>query len=273
MAALTGKDQLMRHSRHGIELIVLSGLCAAALITLPGNAARADRRAFPYTYGYMTLPKGGFEIEHYLDAKIARFDNPDTADEEDDVGVDWRHQVELEYGITDRLDFGFYNVFEQKEHGDFKYKGVKLRSRYRFGDPGAWIVDPAVYFEFIVYRDTIKLEEMLIVAKHIGKLELAANIKLEQGWPIEGEDEPFVFEIVPSVGVGYHFTPWLAVGVEYVGKVEIEGGEVSHAHYAGPSVSLTGKHFYWAVGVHPELGSSSGSRLRFQARSLFGVML
>ncbi len=243
-----------------------------AILVATAGSASADRRAFPYTYGYMTLPKGGFEIEHYLDAKIARFDDPDTADEEDDVGVDWRHQIELEYGITDRLDFGFYNVFEQKEHGDFEYKGLKLRSRYRFGDPGAWFADPAVYVELIVYRDKIKLEEMLIVAKQLGKLELATNIKIEQGWAIEGGDE-FVFEVIPSVGIAYHITPWLAAGVEYVGKVELEGGEVSHSHFAGPSLSLSGKRFYWSVGVHPELASSSGSRLRLQARSLFGIML
>jgi hypothetical protein len=150
---------------------------------------------------------------------------------------------------------------------------IRSSSSTAFGDPGAWFVDPAAYLEFVVYRDQIKLEEMLIVAKHIGQLEIATNIKLEQGWPIEGEDEPFVFEIIPSVGVGYHLTPWLTMGVEYVGKVEIEDGEVSHAHYAGPNLSLTGKRFYWAVGVHPELASSSGNRLRFQARSLFGVML
>ena len=100
-------------------------LVAVCLCLLLPASARADRRIFPFTYGYMTLPGGGFEIEHYLDAKLKRFDDPATDGKvENDLGVDWRHQLELEYGITDRWDFGLYNVFEQKQHQDFAYRGV-----------------------------------------------------------------------------------------------------------------------------------------------------
>jgi hypothetical protein len=259
-------------NRRTNPIVTWAALAALIVAAAAATDARADRRAFPYTYGYMTLPKGGFEIEHYLDAKIARFDDPTTTPKEADVGVDWRHQIELEYGITDRLDFGFYNVFEQKEHGAFTYRGVKLRSRYRFGDEGAWFVDPAVYLELVLYRDQVKVEQIMILSRRLGKLEIATNLKFEQGWKLEGDKE-FAFEFIPSVGVAYHLTPWLALGVEYVGKVELEEGELSHAHFAGPSISLLGNHFYWSVGVQPEFASSAGARLRFQARSLFGIML
>ena len=41
-------------------------LCLATVLACAGEA-RADRRIFAYTYPYMTLPGGSFELEHYLD--------------------------------------------------------------------------------------------------------------------------------------------------------------------------------------------------------------
>jgi len=249
----------------------LSGLLTLVLVA---PTAHADRRTFAFTYGYMTLPKGGFEAEHYVDAKIARRDDPSTPDPavESIIGADWRHQVELEYGITDRWDFGFYNVFEQKQFGNFVYRGAKLRTRYRFGDEGRFFIDPAIYGELVVYTDQVKLEEIIILAKKFSKFEVAVNLKFEQGWKTTGPDKDFKFEFVPSLGFAWHITDWIAVGVEYVGKVEVEGKDVEHAHYIGPSVNVSGKRFYWTLAFHPEFASSSGKRLAYQARSVFGVL-
>lgn len=247
---------------------VLSGLLTLLLMA---PTASADRRTFAFTYGYMTLPKGGLEAEHYLDAKIRRRDDPDTAEIESIIGADFRHQVELEYGITDRWDFGLYNVFEQKQFGTFTYRGAKLRTRYRIGDEGKWFIDPAIYGELVVYTDQVKLEEIIILAKKFYKFEVAVNLKFEQGWKTTGPDKDFKFEFIPSLGFAWHITDWVAVGFEYVGKVEVEGKDVEHAHYIGPSVNFSGKRFYWSLAFHPEFASSGGKRLRYQARSVFGV--
>ncbi len=251
--------------------------CGAASILLLGTAlwpqgAWADRRTFSYSYGYMTLPAGAIEGEHYLDAKIARRDNPSTPDLESTIGANMRHMVEVEYGITDHWDFGLYNVFEQKQFGRFSYRGIKLRSRYRFGEEGKWFVDPAVYGELVVYLDEVKLEEVLILSKRFFMFEVLINLKAEQEWKIAGPDRAFKLELVPSAGFAWHINQWVAVGVEYVGKVEVERGLVSHSHYVGPSLSLSGKRFYWSLGFHPEVASSEGRRLGYQARSLFGLV-
>ncbi len=262
----------MRTRTKALQIAAAALLTGLATLLLLTPTAQADRRAFAYTYGYMTLPKGGFEAEHYLDAKIARRDNPDTLPNESIIGADFRHQVELEYGITDRWDFGLYNVFEQKQFGGFNYRGAKLRTRYRFGDEGRWFVDPAIYGELVVYTDQVKLEQIIIMAKKFSRFELAVNLKFEQGWKITGPDKDFKFEFVPSLGFAWHIAPWIAVGFEYVGKVEVAGKDVEHAHFLGPVVNVSGKRFYWTLGFQPEIASSDGKRLKYQARSVFGVL-
>jgi hypothetical protein len=52
--------------------------CALAL----ASPARADRRIFAFTYPYMTLPKGSFELEHYLDLGLNNWDNPSTPEKD-----------------------------------------------------------------------------------------------------------------------------------------------------------------------------------------------
>ena len=54
------------------------GVFAVMGLLLLAGDARADRRVFGFSYPYQTLPQGGFEIEHYLDAGLDRFDDPST---------------------------------------------------------------------------------------------------------------------------------------------------------------------------------------------------
>src|SRR5262245_11730495 len=94
----------------------LASLAVAAVSTVPLHAT-ADRKIFGFTYPYMTLPKGAREIEYYLDVGILPDANlaPDLATAAPVTGVRaaFAHQLEFEYGITDRLDLGLYNVAEQ----------------------------------------------------------------------------------------------------------------------------------------------------------------
>lgn len=254
-----------------------SALIVCAIIAgglLVGQEARADRRIFAYSYPYMTLPEGALELEHYLDASWAEKDNPDTADIEDDLVVDWKHQVEFEYAITDRLDFGFYNVFRQKAFDVMKYDGVKVRSRYRFGDPGQFFVDPAIYFEAAYTGTDAKLEQILIFSKQFGKVEAALNLKFEEKFKDTGGANDFVFEFIPSVGVGYHINHNVAVGLEYLAKTEYaEGGEFEFEnHYAGPTVSVMGKRFWWTIAFQPQLKFDRDEGALYQARSIFAVL-
>jgi hypothetical protein len=249
-------------------LVTILALATTLFIAAP---AQADRRIFGYVYPYQTLPKGGMELEHYLDLGLAAWDNPATTEVEKDWSrAKWKHQVEVEYGITDRLDFGFYNVFSQSPYGTMKYDGAKLRSRYRFGEVGQYPVDLAIYGELQYMGSYAKAEQMIILGKRIGRLELSFNLRGEQEFAFS--DQEWVYELLPLAGVGFHVLPFLALSLEYMGKVEFEAGEREVVNYLGPSISVAGRNFYWTLAVQPQLGNEEGQP-RIQIRSLFGITL
>jgi hypothetical protein len=238
---------------------------------LPGKA-RADRRIFAFTYPHMTLPQGTLELEHYLDLGLNNWDNPATPEVERDWSrPSWRHMIELEYGITDRLDFGFYNVFSQAPYGTLRFDGIMARSRYRFADPGVHAVDTAIYGEVIYFGDEIELEQKVILSKILGRVEIAFNGTIEEGFEIE--DKEWEFTLAPSLGIGYHVAPILAFGVEYQGRLKMEVEEVKYfAHYFGPALSVASGPFYWTLGAQWQLGKRSDMP-SIQVRSLLGITL
>ena len=257
--------------RHLSARAIATGLAVATAVALfaPGEA-RADRRIFGYIYPYMTLPRGGFEIEHYLDARFRQMDDPSTTGIEDDYEVDWEHQLEAEYGITDNWDFGFYNVFRQKPFESLSYRGFKLRTRYRFGEQGGWFVDPAVYVEMAYKFDEIEFEQRIILSRMIGDFELSLNLKLEQEIKLK-EGNALELEFQPMLGVGYHMNEHWAFGLEYQGSLLVEHGEMEHfGHYVGPSISVSGEHFWWTIAFQYQV-SLDDELPEFQARSLFAV--
>lgn len=251
-----------------VGMTVMIIICVTAF-SMP---AQADRKIFGFVYPYMTLPKGGLELEYYLDMGLNGWDDKSTpTDENKWTEVDWRHQIEFEFGITDHLDFGFYNVFQQKPYGNFEYEGVKLRTRYRFSEKGALPIDPALYFEVAYFGDEMKFEEMLILAKDIGKIETALNLKFEQELTLDsGKIE---HEFIPTVGVGYNFNKHVTLGLEYYGKLKFEKGDIKYfINYLGPTLSITLGRFYWTLAFQPQLGGKDGFAA-FRARSLFGIWI
>jgi hypothetical protein len=252
-------------TRTGLALAVLVATLAAS------GPARADRRIFTYSYPYMTLPKGSFEMEHYLDLGLNNWDNPATSEiERDWTKPSWQHQVELEYGITDRLDFGFYNVFKQDPFGNLRFDGVKLRSRYRFADPGVHPVDTSAYAEVSYFGDEVEIEQRLILSKILGKVEVVFNGTIEEGYEVNAKEWEFL--LTPSVGIGYHLSNAVAFGVEYIGRIKVEEEEVEYfANYVGPSLSVAGGPFYWTTGAQWQLGKRSDIP-SIQVRSVFGLI-
>ena len=103
-----------------------------AVLHLTSSSSYADRRSYVWTYEYLTLPKGQAELEHYQTLKLPDMDNKD-------IHV-WEHRVELEYGITDRLDIAIYQIFEQKNGENFQYSAFQFRTRYRLFEAGYYFV-------------------------------------------------------------------------------------------------------------------------------------
>ena len=126
-----------------------------------------------------------------------------------------------------------------------------------------------MYAEAAYFGDEVEFEQKLILSKTLGRVEIAFNGTVEEGYEIDGKE--WKFSLRPSLGIGYHVTNGLAVGVEYLGRLEIEEGEVEYfASHLGPTLSVAGGPFYWTLGAHWQLGKR-GDLAAIQVRSLLGI--
>lgn len=209
-------------------------VAALALLALP-TASRADRRYYGETYNAVTAPKGSLDVElwstYYAPPSGAAAGTPWL----------WRHQLELETGLTDRWDVAVYGVARQLEGSDFEFEAVKLETRYALAPPGAWPVDVVLYLEGqkkFVDDKPWSLEQKLILGKDLGRLNLSLNLAAEQ----EFEDGKTEWEGEWAFGTSWEFVPALRLGVEAFGTLEEEetasGEELEALAWAGPTASI-----------------------------------
>lgn len=201
-----------------------------------GGIANADRRGYVWTYEYMTMPKGQSEIEYYLTTKVA------DLHKYKDKNI-WQHQVEYEYGLTDRWDVAVYQRWQQTntaKNDEFEYTGTKLRTRYRLGEKGKSLLDTLLYFEYIRpdgSNEAEILEGKLVVAKDFGKFNVAYNQILKVGINDKGGNENEY-----AMGVNYEFSPRWKVGLESTGNY------TEDKYYIGPTVSWASEKFWVGLG-------------------------
>lgn len=215
----------------------LSLLVMLAVVVLGANSAKADRRGYVWTYEYQTMPRGHAELEYYITHKI-----PDS--HKYSKKNSWQHQVELEYGLTDKWDIAVYQRWQQTNtstNDKFEYTGSKARLRYRLGEKGTNFLDTLLYFEYIRPdgSDGAEIfEGKLILAKDFGKYNVAYNQILKVGLNGKGGNEnEFAF------GFNREFSPVLKLGLEMAGNYTEE------KYYIGPTVSVASKKFWVALGA------------------------
>lgn len=265
-----------------------ASLAAAAVATLAATSAQANPRPLPFTYPYETLPKGGAEVEQYVDATWVHTPKDSTPGAGNTFAPRYRLQSALEYGITDRLELATYLVWAQGASASptMTFEGTKLRLRYRIGDEGDLPVDVALYGEVAAFHDEYELEEKLILSKRLGALKLTANLWVKQAFE-RGEDE-MKFIVNPTIGAAYELAPELFVGVEYWARgvlgSDAAAGTVGRFnddlhHFVGPAVSLNLGRVWWSLAIYArvddlsrtsQVGDSFG---KVWARSLVGINL
>ncbi len=209
-------------------------LTAAALLAVP-SVSRADRRYYGETYNATTAPPGSLDVEPWF----LFYEPPKAA-----AGAPklWRYQLEVETGITERWDIAAYGVMRQYVGSNPEFEAVKLESRYALAAPGTWFVDPVVYVELqkqVVDDKPFSVEEKLILAKDLGRLNVALNGAAEQEFA-SGAMEP---EYSYALGSSWEFVPAFRLGAEIFGdhrKVADAAGVESFQWqaWAGPSLSL-----------------------------------
>jgi hypothetical protein len=225
--------------------------CITLLILLTACNAKADRRGYVWTYEYMTMHKGQTEVEYYLTHKAPDFHKYDEKNT-------WQHQLEYEYGLTDKWDIALYQNWQQtnsKTDDKFEYSGSKLRTRYRFGEKGMYPLDTLLYLEYIRPDDSDSaeiLEGKLILAKDFGKYNIVYNQILKVGINDKGGNENEY-----ALGLNYEFNPRLKIGIE------TSGNYTEDKYYIGPTISIAGKKLWAGLGALRGLNDRSDD-LRFR---------
>ena len=232
------------------------GLVVAGVGLAFCTLAYADNRAYVWTYEYKTMKAGEAEVEYYT-----TFHSPFPDSLSGTVTAE--HNLELEVGMNDRFDMGFYQVFEQLPREALKYKGFKVRARYRFGESGQYPIDPLLYLEYKGRPDFSghEWEVKLILAKNFNRFNIAVNPVLE----FESEDQGWEREFKYNMGISYRLYRLVGFGLEARGS--------KHGHYLGPVISH-GKDDLWvALGSAFAITSISSGKPKFMLRLIVGVGL
>lgn len=225
-----------------------------ALLALPA-AALANPRNLPVTYNASTSPSGSLEVEQFVDIIPVRLEHElANGSAESTMVPRYELQTELEYGLTDCLEYGLYFAFRQGATVDtpvIRFQGIKQRLRWRFSRP-EWPVQLAAYGEVATFHDEIEVEEKLIVDYRAGRVRALANLWIEQEWYFIDDDTKYVYN--PSAGATYELSPAFTAGAEYWvrGRFDAEMGDEAH-HYAGPTLMAQRGEYWIAAGVYARL--------------------
>jgi len=228
------------------------------VLLLHTGAAKADGRDYVFSYEWKTMPQGEWEFEWYFDHRVAEFDRSEHTSD--------RHQLEIEYGVTDRLDLGAYIVFRDRydqNDTDYKAQKVKFRTRYRIGEHNQFLMNPLLYLEYQRSVDGTGEdigEAKLILDRHFGRWDLVLNFQWEGRIDVGGTDE---YKAI--MAGGYEISPKLHVGAEL--QTVFDGGE--EKILLGPSVRYAFSHRFWAA-IGAGFGLNDNSR-DMDLRTILGV--
>ena len=227
---------------------------AAALLGLACHAGASERR-FAYNYETTTAPKGLIELEQWFTFK----------DYDDRQRYEFR--TEVEYGVTDRFQLGFYlsdwrftDNDSGKDRAEWRTAGVE--AIYSLTDPNKDAIGSALYGEVLLGPEKFALEGKLLLQKNFGRLALVTNFVVEAEW--EGDRLSQLDEAVGvlehTMGASWQVSPSFFVGAEALAEVELEewkdAGDV--VVYAGPNLSFRRGHaFATATGLF-QLSEVSG---------------
>ena len=172
------------------------------LLLVPG----AQAREYLVNQGAATLERGEFEVESYNDVNFTEAGDDETYNS--------KHQVELEYGVTDFFQLAYYEVYTWDRPRDWERDELKIEAKLRLAKPGRWPVDVALYTEYAnpdgrrgVNSDEI--ENKLILGKTFGPWSVVGNAVFERKVNTHSD---WAFEY--TAGASYALTPRIQVGVE-----------------------------------------------------------
>jgi hypothetical protein len=256
----------------------------AALVGLTASPAWADENYFGYSYGAETLPKG--KSEAYLWATDRRGKAEGHYDAQD-------YKIELEHGLTDRLQLSGYVNFESHHirglepefedvDRDFGFNGLQASLKYNVLSPYKDGVGLAFYVEPGWSRihkvegertTELELEFKAILQKNFldDRLIWATNLTFEPEWEKEKELDPATgrretewekeLAIEVTTGLSYRIASNWFLGVE--GRYHSEYPDWTsglhrehYAFFAGPTIHYGGKKWWFTATYLPQIYGS-----------------
>jgi hypothetical protein len=231
----------MRYSR----LITLQ-LCVCALLTASlSTGVRADIDPFEFqVYGYQTQGKGHLDPELLSSYIVSGHKAGDGGSSPTFASESMmRYALELEYGITDKIDFAYYLNLARPDGQDLQYAGSKFRLRGRFAEAGELPVDIGWYTEVEWWtsqfnNDQLEMEVMATFQKDVGKWTYIVNAP-EISKVFVGDSRKEVFEIGWRTEASYQLTDRTRLGLQLFGspgKVNDVTPINLQQHYVVPTV-------------------------------------
>ena len=243
-------------------MIKLRTLAFAALALGLAASANATDRRFTYSYETTTAAPGSFEYEQWF-----TWQQNDEFDK-----YQFRH--ELEFGLTDKLQLGFY-LFDwehETEEGESetKWEGTGIELIYQLTDPNKSWLGSALYFEAKASDEEAAVEGKLLLQKNFGPLIAVYNLVIEAEWEDDYEEEVGVWE--NTFGLSYEITPNFFVGLEATHEVEFEDWSEAgdHVFFVGPNISYRkGNVFATLTGLFQATGVDDEADT--QVRAIVGI--
>jgi hypothetical protein len=226
------------------------------------STALGTPHPLPFSYPYQTLPSGATEVEQYVDLIPVRVARELPGGTESVTAMRSALVTEIELGITDHLELGWYFAFEQSAAAAgpaLRFNGVKQRLRYRFAEAGEWPVDLGVYLEVAELYSEIEIEEKILVSRRFGPVTAVSNLWIEQEFFFQRGVWKHVYH--PTLGVTFEASPRVSPGIEYwtrgtFGKREpaLPGTlEEKPHHYLGPTLLLQMGETFLSLGAYARL--------------------
>ncbi len=182
------------------------GAALAVGMTAGAAPAQAHLRDYLLNQPYYTTKRGEFEVGFWNDMNFAEADHSGSYNS--------KHQIELEYGVTDHLQLAYYEVYAWDRAKDWERDEFKIEAKIRLAEAGQWPVDVALYTEYKNpdgHREisSDEIENKIILSKNFGPWNLIGNFVFEKKINTGSEME---FEY--TAGVSYGLTPRTRLGME-----------------------------------------------------------
>ena len=202
-------------SRYCVTILLLFAMF------LPTPAKAVDPYEFQI-YGYATQGKGVFSpqlLNSFVPYGRAEGDGGTSGTFASQSMM--RTAIELEYGLTKKIDFATYINFARPAGEDVQFAGAKARLRGRFAEKGVLPVDIGWYVEVEQWQksingDILELEFKPTVQKDFGRVSIIANFPFEKVLKGESRREQ-LFEVGYLTEVSYQKSSRLRFGIQFIG--------------------------------------------------------